>query len=71
LSSLRETKSLWDFVRRNSARRTLSGCVDRAQERTLLSSGTEKSLGEDLHRVVEHPADSARSFLRKRLPKGH
>jgi hypothetical protein len=58
-------------MRRNSARRTLSGCADRAQERTLLSSGTEKSPGEDLHRVVEHPADSTRSCLSKRLPRGH
>jgi hypothetical protein len=37
----------------------------------LLSYGTEKSPGEDLHRVVEHPADLARSCLSKRLPRGH
>jgi hypothetical protein len=71
LSSLREIESLWDSVRRNSAKRTLSGCAGRAQERTLLSFGAKKSLGEDLHRVFEHHADSARSCLRKRLPRGH
>jgi hypothetical protein len=30
-----------------------------------LSSEIEKSPRRDLHRVVEHPADSARSFLSK------
>jgi hypothetical protein len=36
-----------------------------------LSSETEKSSRSDLHRVVEHPADLARVFLRKRVPGGH
>lgn len=45
--------------------------VQSAQERTPLSYGIEKSPGEDLHRVFEYPTDSARSFLSKRLPRGH
>jgi hypothetical protein len=36
-----------------------------------LSSETKKSPRKDLHRVAEHPADSTRSFLSKRVPGGH
>jgi len=66
LSSLREIESLWDSVWVNSTRRTLSGCADRAHERNILSSGIEKSPRKYLHRVVEHPVVSTRSFLEKR-----
>jgi hypothetical protein len=36
-----------------------------------LSSEIEKIPRRYLHRVVEHPADSGRSFLSKRVPGGH
>jgi hypothetical protein len=45
--------------------------VQSAQKITPLSYGTEKSPGEDLHRVTEYPADSTRSCLSERLPRGH
>jgi hypothetical protein len=37
----------------------------------FLSYGIEKGPGEDLHRVVEYLVDSARSFLSKKMPRGH
>jgi hypothetical protein len=51
--------------------RELSGCTNRAQERTLLSSGIEKGPTEDLQRVFEYPIDSTGSFLRKIFPRRH
>jgi len=72
LNSLREIESLWDSVRVNSTRRTLSGCADREHEITLFNFVSEEvSKEQDLHRVVEHPPSSARSCLSKRLPREH
>jgi hypothetical protein len=66
-----EDKTVECSVRRHSARRALSRCADRAQEKNSLSSETEKSPRRDLYRVVEHPVDSARSCLSKEVPGGH
>jgi hypothetical protein len=67
---IKETESLRELWR-DSDRRALSWCAERAHEKNLLSSGIEKSPGQDLHRVSEHPAGSTRSFWSKRLPRRH
>jgi hypothetical protein len=45
--------------------------VPESTGKNSLSSETKKSPKKDLHRVVEHPADSARSCLSKGVPGGH
>jgi hypothetical protein len=60
--SLRE---LW----RDSARRALSWCVEREQEITLLSSGTKKSPGQDLHRVAGTPYRLSKELLEQETAK--
>jgi hypothetical protein len=56
-------------VKRYSARRALSKCADRQKRELFEFCNLRKNPLRDLHRVVEHPADSARSCLRQRIAR--
>jgi hypothetical protein len=69
--SAQRTELLERSVRRYSARWALRQCADRhrREENSLSSVNLRKNPLRDLHRVVEHPADSARGCLSRRIAR--
>jgi hypothetical protein len=57
---------------RHFSRRALSRCADRHRTKELFEfCNLKKNPEKDLHKVTEHPADSARGCLSEGVPGGH